>query len=131
MELTYSEKRGVTYVLNRGHIYSVKLADDAPVEVGLQFIWEFLRSASGQPPTVEEALKQIGGASAWVSSDVDACAPYSVDIIICYVPPCGDTERIALRYFRWESLDHDLKAGTVDIRGNCNVAFAEVTHGTT
>jgi hypothetical protein len=128
--LTYSEKRAVTYVLNRGRIYTVKLGDDAPVEVSLDFIWEFLRSPVGDPPTVEEALKQIGNASDWVSSSTDQCEPYAVNITICYIPPCGDSERIELSDFRWESLDHDLKAGTVAIKGNCNIAYANVIHGT-
>jgi hypothetical protein len=127
--LTYSEKRAVTYVLNRGHIYSVKLGDDSPVEVSMDFIWEFLRSATGEPPTVEEALKQIGNAADWVSSSTDECEPYAVNITICYTPPCGDSERIELADFRWESLDHDLKAGQVSVKGNCNIAFATVTHG--
>lgn len=128
--LTYSEKRAVTYVLNRGKIYTVKLGDDSPVEVSLDFIWEFLRAATGDPPTVEEALKNIGEASDWVSSSSDPCEPYAVNITICYVPPCGDSERIELADFRWESLDHDLKAGQVSVKGNCNIAFATVTHGT-
>lgn len=127
--LTYNERRAVTYVLNRGRIYGVKLGDDAPVEVSFQFLWEFLRAGVGDPPTVEEALKQIGAASAWVSSDTDPCNPYCVDISICYTPPCGDTERITLQFFRWEELNHDLKAATVDVRGNSNIAFASVSHG--
>lgn len=126
--LTYNERRAVTYILNRGRIYATKLGDDAPVEVSFQFLWEFLRAGVGDPPTVEEALKQIGAAADWVSSDTDPCNPYCVDISICYIPPCGDTERITLPKFRWEELNHDLKAATVDVRGNANVAFATVTH---
>lgn len=128
--LTYNERRAVTYILNRGRIYGVKLGDDAPVEVSMQYLWEFLRAGVGDPPTVEEALKQIGAAVEWVSSDTDPCNPYCVDISICHVPPCGDTERINLKFFRWEELNHDLKAATVDVRGNANVAFADVTHST-
>jgi len=128
--LTYSEKRAMTYVLDRGKIYTVKLGNDAPVEVSMDFIWEFLRSPVGSPPTIEEALKQIGNASSWVSSSADQCEPYSVNITICHVPPCGDSELIELDDFRWESLDHDLKAGTVSVKGNCNIAFATVTHST-
>jgi hypothetical protein len=128
--LTYSEKRAMTYILNRGHIYGVKLGDDAPMEVSLQFLWEFLRAPAGTPPSVEEALKQIGAASDWVSTDPDPCNPYCVDISICYIPPCGDTERIDLQFFRWEELNHDLKGATCDVRGNCNIAMARVVHGT-
>jgi hypothetical protein len=127
--LTYNEKRGVTYVLNRGRIYTVKLADDAPVEVNMGFIWEFLRAPVGEPPTIEEAIKQIGAAVGWVSSSADPCEPYAVDIVICWSPPCGDAERVTLQDFRWESLNHDTKAGQVTVTGNCNIPFATVEHG--
>ncbi len=126
--LTYSEKRAVVYVLNRGKIYTVKLGDDAPVDISFQFIWEFLRSASGEPPTIEEALRQIGAASGWVSTSADPCEPYAVNVVICNVPPCeGSTERIQLTNFRHEDLSHDLKNGQVSITGKANTAFAEVT----
>ncbi len=126
--LTYSEKRAVVYVLNRGKIYTVKLGDDAPMDVSFQFIWEFLRAGSGEAPTIEEALRKITAASDWVSSSPDPCEPYSVDIIICNIPPCvGNSETIVLKYFRHEDLSHDLKAGTVSVTGKANVAFADVT----
>ncbi len=125
--LTYSEKRAVVYVLNRGKIYTVKLGDDAPMDVTFQFIWEFLRAASGEPPTVEEGLRKIGAAADWVSSSSDPCEPYSVDIVICNVPPCvGNSETIVLKYFRHEDLSHDLKAGQVSVTGKCNLAFAQI-----
>ncbi len=125
--LTYSEKRGVTYIINRGKIYTVKLADDAPVDIAFQFIWEFLRAASGDAPTVEEALRKINAAANWISSSPDPCEPYSVDIIICNLPPCpGQAEVITLNYFRHEDLNHDLKAGTVSVTGKANIAFAHV-----
>ncbi len=125
--LTYDEKRAVVYVLNRGRIFTVKIGDDAPIDISFQFIWEFLRAGSGEPPTPEEALRQIGAASAWVSSSNDPCEPYSVDIIICNIPPCeGNSEVIILPYFRHESLAHDLKNGTVSVTGKSNSAFAIV-----
>ena len=127
--LTYSEKRAVTYVKNRGILDTVKLGDETPMEVSLDFTWEFLRAGSGDPPSVEEALKQIGAASTWKSTSTDTCEPYAVDILINYIPPCGsDSELIVLEDFRWESLDHDLKQGQVAVKGNCNVTVAKVSH---
>ena len=127
---TYSEKRAVTYTLDRGEIFEVKLGDDAPVDVKLDFVWEELTAVGGSgTPTIEDALKQRGEASNWVSSDVDEpCRPYSVDIVLFNQPPCTgvDFEKVTLNFFRWESLDHDLKNGTVSVSGKCNIAYATV-----
>jgi len=129
--LTYDETRAIKYTLDRGHIYDVRQGDDVPVDVKLDFMWEYLRGtpASASTPSVEEALKNIGNASTWVSSDSDACRPYAVDIVCTYNPvptSCGDQEVITLADFRYEKLNHDMKAGSVGITGKCNIAGASV-----
>jgi len=129
--LTYSEKKNIEYTLNRGLLDEVREGDEVPVEVSMDYVWDYLRgsSASGAAPTVEEALKNIGNAAAWVSSDSDACRPYAVDIKVIYAPTpysCGDKETITLQDYRYESLDHDLRAGTVSTSGKCNVTQATV-----
>jgi hypothetical protein len=130
--LTYSEKRKMEYILDRGRIDTVRQGDQEPVDVKLDFMWEFLTSISGDPPTVEDALKQRGNASTWVSSSADPCEPYAVDVIIDYVPPCPgvQAEKIILSDFRWEDLGHDTKAGTVSITGKCNIQAASVVRYT-
>jgi hypothetical protein len=129
--MTYSEKRNIEYVLDRGVLDTVKEGDDEPVEVKLDFTWEFLRASSGQIPTISDALKKRGEASHWVSSSDDLCEPYAVDIEIEYIPPCGgeQTETILLQDFRHEQLDHDLRQATVSVTGKCNVKEATVTRG--
>lgn len=129
--LTYSEKKPRTYVKDRGTLDTVKNADEEPMEVKFDFVWEFLKSDSSEVPTVEEALKQIGNASFWVSSSDDACEPYAVDIEIFYDPPCSDdkNERITLPDFRYESLDHDARNSSVACSGKCNATDA--THDRT
>jgi len=129
--LTYTEARNIEYTLDRGILDEVREGDQIPVDVSMDFVWEYLRgsSASGAPPTVEEALKRIGNAANWVSTDADACRPYAVDIEVTYAPipaSCGDQEVITLPDFRYESLDHDLRAGTVSVSGKCNVTQATV-----
>ena len=80
--------------------------------------------------TIEDALKQQGSATTWVSSDADTCAPYCVDIEVTLAFPCGggatvgQDEVISLPQFRWESLAHDVSAGTIACSGNCNVTTA-------
>jgi hypothetical protein len=129
--LTYTEAKNMEYTLDRGILDEVREGDQIPIDVSLDFVWEYLRgsSASGAPPTVEEALKNVGNAAAWVSTDSDACRPYAVDLEINYAPvpaSCGDREIITLPDFRYESLDHDLRAGTVSVSGKCNVTDATV-----
>ncbi len=129
--LTYSEKRNMQYILDRGALDEVREGDEVPVDVNMNFTWEYLRAASGSgTPTIEEALKNIGEASDWVSSDADACRPYAVDIQVLYKPSpvsCGDQETILLSDFRWEDLSHDLRGGSVAVTGKCNVTQATVT----
>jgi hypothetical protein len=129
--LTYSEKRNLIYVRDRGFIDTMKIGDDEPMDVSLDFTWEFLRAASGEPPTIEEAVKGIGAATAWVSTSADPCEPYSVNVWALDIPPCGtDAESIQLPEFRWLSFDHDLRGGKVAIKASCNVLQAVVTHST-
>ena len=128
--LNYTEARNIEYTLDRGNLDEVREGDQIPVDVSIDFVWEYLRGPlAGTPPTVEEAVKKIGNASTWVSTDSDACRPYAVDIEINYAPTpstCGDREIITLPDFRWENMDHDLRAGTVSVSGKCNVTQATV-----
>jgi len=81
-------------------------------------------------PTPEDAIKGVGQAAAWLSSDqADACAPYAVDIEITNAPTpaaCGDQEVITLSDFRWEELSHDASEGAVAASGTCKITEATV-----
>lgn len=125
--LTYSEKRPVEFTLDRGIIDTVRLADEEPMDVSLDFTWEFLSSATGDTvPTLEEAFKKTGLASTWVSSSTDPCQPYSLDIEVLNNPVCGsvESEIITIEEFYWENLDHDLRDGSVSISGRANRKYA-------
>lgn len=125
--LSFVEKRAVVYTLDRGALDEVKLGDEEPVEVSLDFTWVWLYAASGEAVTIEDALKNRNGASAWVSSDSDTCRPYALDLVIENVPPCSDgtkAEVITLADFRYEQLSHDAKAGAVAMTGKCNITEA-------
>jgi hypothetical protein len=127
--LTWSEKKNRQYYKNRGLLDTVRDGDEEPVDVKLDFTWEWLKADTGDTPTVEDALKKRGEAASWVTTSADTCEPYAVDIEIIYSPPCVDqkNETILLSDFRYESLDHDIKAGTVSVSGKCNVTEATVT----
>lgn len=127
--LTYSEKRKIKYVLNRGRLDTVRQEDEEPVDVRIDFMWEFIRAVSGSgTPTVEDALKNRGEAATWISSSADPCEPFALDIEVEYIPPCTGEYReiITLNDYRYESLDHDTKAGTLSTSGKCNITEATV-----
>jgi len=123
----WTEKKERRYILDRGLLDSVRNEDEVPLDVNLNFMWEYLEGGldSGDDPSVMEALKQAGNASAWVSTDADTCQPYAVDIIITYTPTpasCGDIETITLPDFRYENGDFDIRnPEAVAITGRCNV----------
>lgn len=125
--LTYDEKRNMEYKKDRGLIDTVREGDEEPIDVRLDIQWEWLSSAgTDTQPTPEEVLKKEGLASTWLTSAADVCEPYAVNIIIIYQPPCVtvDGEVITLRDYRWESLSHDLRAGTLSTSGKCNATRA-------
>jgi hypothetical protein len=126
--LTYSEKRNIMYTRDRGRLDTVREGDEDPVDVSMEAIWEFIKADSPNPPTIEDALKKRGQAVNWVSTSVDQCEPYAVDIVVEYDTPCAtdDDEIITLRMFRYEEIGHDLRAAQFNIKGKCNVKEADV-----
>lgn len=131
--VTYSEKRPVEFRLDRGLIDTVREADQEPMDVTLDFTWEFLSSGTGDTvPTIEEAFKKTGLASTWVSSSTDPCQPYSVDLEIYNNPVCGseESEIITIEELYWESMDHDLRDGSVSISGRANRRYATLARRT-
>ena len=126
--ITFTENRTIEYILDRGLIDEVREGDEVPVDVSFEFNWIYLTGSpsSGALPTIKDALTRVGNAASWISSDPDGCAPYAVDIEILYEPVCGasagiENERITISDFRWESLDHDLRAATISVTGRANV----------
>lgn len=133
--LTWTEKVDRTYTLDRGRLDDVRDADEAPMDVKFDFMWEELKgsSASGEPPSIEDVLKRIGNAADWTSTDDDTCRPFAVDIVLVNVPTpsgCGDTETITLPDFRYEQLDHDLRGATVACSGRCNATQPTIVRTT-
>lgn len=128
--LTFSEKRAVEYIKDRGKIDEVRLGDEEPMEVKLDMQWQNLTGSdpNSAPPEPEDVLKRRGAAADWVSSDPDACRPYAVDIVLVYAPLCPSIkgEKIVLADYRYEMIDHDTKAGTISTSGKCNILQALV-----
>lgn len=126
--LEYTEHRNIDYKLNQGLLKYTRLGDQQPMDANFDFVWEFLSSAGSDIiPTPEEAFKRIGLASAWVSTGIDPCEPYAVDIRVKYTPPCGNVEKetITLQYFRYEELQHSFKNAQISVKGKCMAQQAE------
>lgn len=130
--LDYTEQKAREYLLDRGVIDDVRDGDETPMEVSMAFTWEFLRSDGAEDITPEEALKKTGAASAWESTDEDACRPYAVDIEVEYDPDCSPTkgELYVFPEFRWENLSHNFKDASVSVSGKCRATEATVTRVT-
>lgn len=129
--LTYNETRNREYILDRGQIDSVRDGDEAPLELSFDIMWEEISSSFGSPATVEDALKKRGNAASWITSGADVCEPYTVDVELELDAACGDAkdrEYLTFPEYRYESLNHDLRAGTVATSGNCNVLQARIEH---
>jgi hypothetical protein len=121
--MQWTEKRPVVYVKDRGKLDTVRLGDQEPVEVKLDFLWVFLSSTNGSLiPQPSEAIKQTGPSASWISSSSDPCEPYAVNIRVVYTPPCDVTrEQYKLHDFRYEDLGMDMKTGQISVTGKCNV----------
>lgn len=131
--ITWSEKKPREFKMDRGRLDQVRNADQAPMEVSFQLMYEELTASnpSTDPPTPEDFLKRRGAAASYVSANTeDPCAPYCINIRLDHVPPnctAVDIERVVLPMFYYESLDHDPKAGTIACQGKCNATEATVT----
>lgn len=130
--VTWSEKKEYNYDLNKGNLDTVRQGNEIPMDTSISAVYDFLKAPAGDlTPTFEEALKQTGRASAWVSSSSDLCEPYAVDIEIDHVPTCSgvDKETVIIPDFRQESVDHDPREATIAATGRSNATQATITRG--
>jgi len=127
--LTYTEAKEYDYLLDRGSLDTVREGDAQPVDVSLDFVYEFVSAGTGESITPVDALKRKNEAGEWVSSSADPCEPYAVDMVVEHVPPCGGSqmETTTLNDFRYESLEFNLGDATISTSGRCNITEADHT----
>lgn len=127
--VTYTESKEYDYLLDRGDLDTVREGDQQPMDVSIDFVYEHVTTGTSEDITVVDALKQQSDANEWVSSSDDLCEPYSVDIVIDHVTPCGseENELTTLPDYRYESLEFDLSEATISTSGRCNVVEASVS----
>ena len=120
---THSEKRPVEFTRDRGILDTVREADEEPMDLSLDFLWEFYTGVSGSStPTPIDFIKKIGEASAFISTADDQCQPHCVDVEIHNAPDCTgiEDEIIIFEEFYYENIDGDLREGTFSCSGRCN-----------
>jgi hypothetical protein len=122
--MTWTEAKEYEYLLDRGNLDTVKEGDEQPVELSLEFVYDYVTSGTSEDITPVDALKQLGDASEWVSSSSDLCEPYAVDMIALHCVPCGtnEDEQLSFSDFRYESLEYDLQEATISVSGRCNIS---------
>ena len=112
--VTWSERRNVEYTHDRGAIDTARLGDDEACEIRFDFTWDWIQAGSyGQD--IVGAIKVTN--SGWVTTG-DACEPDAIDLVLT-ITDCSNTDIITFTDFRWDSLDYDLRAGTISCVGRC------------
>lgn len=127
--ITYTENKNYEYETDRGSLDTVREGDEAPLDVNVDFVYEFIVTGTAEAISPMDALKGKGGASGWFSSSADPCEPYAIDIEIVYTPPCGGSEIETTLFpdFRPDSKEVDFGEASVSITGRCNVIEPIVT----
>jgi hypothetical protein len=127
--LTYTESSEYEYDLDRGVLDSVRAGDQVPMDVSLDFVYEYITTGTGESIAPMDALKQIGGASEWRSSSADPCEPYAVDVCVIHTPICTtqEIETTVFPDFRSESREPDLGEAAVSVSGRCNAVQPIIT----
>jgi hypothetical protein len=127
--VTYTEASEYEYDLDRGVLDSVRSGDQVPMDVSLDFVYEYITTYTGEAISPMDALKNIGGASEWRSSSSDPCEPYAVDVEVIHTPICTTQaiESTVFPDFRSESREPDLGEAAISVTGRCNATQPTVT----
>ena len=127
--VTYTENNEYDYDLDRGLLDTVRAGDEVPMDVSLDFVYEYITTYTGETVSPMDVLKKIGGASEWRSASSDPCEPYAIDIEVVHTPICTTQalETTIFSDFRADSREVDMGEASVAVSGRCNVTQPTVT----
>jgi len=127
--ITYTESNEYEYDLDRDILDTVREGAQVPIDVSIDFVYEFITTGTSESVSVMDALKKKGGAVEWRSSASDPCEPYAIDIEVVYTPLCttSEIETTVFPEFRSESREVDFSEATVSVSGRCNVVEPIIT----
>lgn len=128
---TWTEKKEREYRRSRGRLNRVRNGDEQPVELNIDFDWTVLRTGTGEVITPYDAIKGEGGAAGWYASSGNPCDDYCVDVVMVYEPDCNSAvpETTIFEEFRYDSIDGDVEAATLSVKGQCNRTEPTITRG--
>lgn len=126
---SWTENKDYSYDLDRGNLDTVRELDQQPCEVSLDFMYEYIKTGTGEDIAPVDALKGIGGASEWVNAATDACTPYAIDLLIARTTTCGSSEGSEYLFpeFRYDSLDFNISDATISVAGRINATEPTIT----
>jgi len=92
-DLNFTETTNKIVVKDRGRLDHVRDGDEEQLTVSftLKYV-ELIKQSTASAPTPYEALKNIGAASTWVTTDTYCGGVYSLDLLFKVIAPC-DTEQ--------------------------------------
>lgn len=127
--LTYTENKEYEYLTDRSLLDTVTEGNEVPMDVSIDFVYEFVTTGTGEAVTPVDALKQKGGASEFTSTSDDPCEPYAVDIEVDHNPVCLATEKEVTLFpdFRHDTLEFDLDEATISVTGRCLATEPTIT----
>jgi len=122
-DLRYTERDEFNYDLDRGELDTVRRADDVPMEVVSNFVYEHITTGLNEDISPMDAIKRKGDAADWISAATDECEPYAVDVLVIHTPPCGTAQKEFTLFpdFRSEQREVNFKESNIQITGRCNV----------
>ena len=129
--LTYTENKEYDYLLDRGVLDTVRQGDDQPMDVTIDFVYEFVSTGTGEEITPVDAIKGIRGAAEFTSTSADLCEPYAIDIEVDHDPgscvASSEKEITLFPDFRYDTLEFDLDEATIASTGRCNATEPAIT----
>ncbi len=106
-----------------GGSLTVRSADEAPMDVALNFVYEHITSGTNEAIAPMDAIKRRNGAADWINAADDVCEPYAIDLLVVHTPPCGTAEKEFTLFpdFRSEQRDVSFKDSNIKVTGKCNI----------
>lgn len=128
----HTENNEPIFDTDRDALDGVRSGPEIPMEVNTSFVYNFLRSSSGQPTTIYEALHRVGTASDWVNTASDPCEPYAPTLFVIDLPPCGTEQAEVLLFpqFYPNTKRCSIRDAVVELVGKCNAIKPTTTRQT-
>ncbi|HHA19193.1 MAG TPA: hypothetical protein ENK70_05755 [Methylophaga sp.] len=124
--ISWTEKRNIEYIRNRGNLYCVKQLKDDATEVQFSFRWEWLSNITGV--SIYEALTcSIEG---WQTTG-GFCEPPAVDLYLTITPKnCEESEIIVFNEFRLTLRNPSIREGQIRARGTVTSVISTIGEST-